>query len=232
MMGLVSSAMLLAGCHLGGSEQTFADPQGVATASAGNTLPPGAARSNSAAVPPATHGNSPTVQPAAPNLGETGTFEFINVGDPLTITFLDTPNPIPPFEERVKENGTMTLLYNEQFTAAGKERGQLEKEIRARYVPGYFKTLTVIIKPLSRLYFVGGEVRNPNRFEYVGKTTVLKAIQSAGDFTDFANKKKVSVTRRGMRDPIKVNCIEAIVHPELDLEIFPGDNIRVPRKIF
>src|SRR5438552_16782395 len=38
----------------------------------------------------------------------------------------------------------------------------------------------------ERWYFVRGEVRSPNRYPFVGPTTVLKAISAAGDLTDFA----------------------------------------------
>jgi protein involved in polysaccharide export with SLBB domain len=77
---------------------------------------------------------------------------------------------------------------------------------------------------------VRGEVRGPGRQFYLGYTTVLKAIASAGDFTDYAQRKKVSVTHLNGKKQI-INCIKAINDPRLDLPIYPGDIIYVPRKV-
>jgi polysaccharide export outer membrane protein len=156
--------------------------------------------------------------------------EMFRVGDSLTITFSDTPTVIPPFKERVKEDGTITLIHNKTFTVPGKTRGQLEKEIRARYVPATYVNLTVIIEPLERLYWIGGEVKRPDRYAYLQGTTVLKAVQSAGDFTDFASKRKVQVTRADGRS-YKVDCIKAQKDSRYDMRVLPGDKIYVPRSI-
>src|SRR5205085_10516913 len=119
------------------------------------------------------------------------TAETLREGDSLIISFADLNPAPPPFEERINDQGNITLLYNQTFHDAGKVRGQLEKEFRERYVPKYYKYMTVNIRPQERFYFVDGEVKVPARQLYVNRTTVLKAIGSCGDFTDFANKKKV-----------------------------------------
>ena len=157
--------------------------------------------------------------------------EIIHKGSSLIITFSDTVQPIPPFEERVNEEGAITLIENENFTAEGKTRSQLEKEIRARYVPKYYRRLTVIIKPQERVFYVDGEVRTPGRPAYAPPMTVLKGIASAGGFTDFANRKRVTLTR-GSGKKERVNCIEALKDASKDLTIYPGDSIHVPRKIW
>jgi protein involved in polysaccharide export with SLBB domain len=157
--------------------------------------------------------------------------EVIRVGESLTISFTDIPQALPAFEERVKDDGTITLHQNMTFIAAGKTRGELEKEIRARYVPSYYVNLTVVIKLQERLYFVGGEVRSPNRYAYMSRTTLLKAIQSAGDFTEYADKKRVRLTRSEGRTEI-INCIKALEDHRHDPEILPGDKIHVPRRRF
>jgi len=155
------------------------------------------------------------------------------VGDPLNVTFSDLPVLTQPFEIRIKDDGTITLLLNQTFAAAGKTIGQLEKEIRARYVPAYYINMTVTVKQQegTRFYYVGGEVKAPGRQVYVSRITVLKAIQSAGDFTDFAKKTKVQLTRVDGQNLI-VNCIKARKDPSLDLEVYPGDKIHVPRSLW
>jgi protein involved in polysaccharide export with SLBB domain len=136
-------------------------------------------------------------------------------------------------EQKIKEDGTITLTLNQTFKADGKTRGNLEKEIRARYVPDYYKYMTVTVKQQesTRWYYMNGEVRSPARQIYNSRITVLKAIASAGGFTDFANKKKVKLTRVDGRTQT-VNCVKALDNPRLDPEVYPGDTIHVPRRIW
>jgi protein involved in polysaccharide export with SLBB domain len=91
--------------------------------------------------------------------------------------------------------------------------------------------LTVKPKQDTRFYYVGGEVRSPGRQIYLSRITILKAIQTAGDFNDFAQKKKVQLTRSGASKPVIINCIKAMQDSALDVEIHPGDKIHVPRRI-
>ena len=156
--------------------------------------------------------------------------EQIKVGDVMTVSISDIPNPPAPFDVKVREDGSITLLLNQNFVAVGKTVGGLEKEIHDRYVPKYFTQCTIAIRLQNGYYFVNGEVKAANRYPYVGPTTVLKAIASAGDFTDWANKKKVSLTRND-GTKLTVNCIKALVDPSLDLEVYPGDKIHVPRRL-
>jgi polysaccharide export outer membrane protein len=209
---LLCAGFLIAGCHTEKSSQVFADVPGMPPAAAGAAT----ASATNAAVGPAS---------------DTGGTERIHAGDSLVVIFSDLPNPQQPIQEQVRDDGTITLLLNQTFTAVGKTRGELAREIRARYVPEYYVNLTVTITPQDRFYYVGGEVKAPARQPYIGRITVLKAIQSSGDFTDFANKKKVKLIRTDGHI-YNINCIKAQEHPELDLEVYPGDRIHVPRKLF
>lgn len=159
--------------------------------------------------------------------------DLVSVGDTLLITFADLPIVTLPEEQRVKEDGTISLMQNQTFEAKGKTRGQLEREIRERYVPRFFKNMTVSVrhKQDTQFYFVDGEVKLPNRQVYISRTTVLKAIASAGGFTDFAKKSKVKLTRVDGRIYV-INCNKALSDPRLDLEVYPGDKIMVPRRLF
>lgn len=214
--GLAVAAWLLAGCQTG-SDTQFAEIPGVTTvAPAYPAASPGA-------------GGGPAISP----LGADGSFDTIRVGDYLTITFSDLPYLQAPIDERVKEDGTITLIQNQTFVAAGKTRSQLEKEIRERYVPRYFVSMTVSVrhKEATQFYFVGGEVKGPGRQVFISRMTVTKAIQSAGDFTEFANKRKVKLFRSNGKVET-IDTIKALKDPSLDPEIYPGDKIHVYRKIF
>ncbi len=233
--GLVLAGLALSGCQ---TQERFADLpptlSAVSAASPGSTsaaAPAPPAATTKVAAPVAASGVSPmagsatNVRAPEPNV--------FRVGDALTIVYADLPTPPAPFEGKIKEDGTITLLLNQPFTAAGKTAGELEREIRDRYVPKYFKQMTVTVKTdqSAQWYYVDGEVRQPTRQVYTTRITVLKAIASAGGFTDFAKKTKVQLTRLDGRT-LKIDCNKALKNPALDLEVYPGDTIHVPRRLW
>jgi len=57
----------------------------------------------------------------------------------------------------------------------------------------------------------------------------LKAVSSAGGFTDFAKKTTVTVTRLD-GTIFTINCNRAAEKPELDLPVYPGDRVNVARR--
>jgi polysaccharide export outer membrane protein len=154
------------------------------------------------------------------------------IGDSVTVTFSGISEQLLPEEQTIKEDGTITLhLIQEPIKAAGRTPGELQNEIAAKYKPLY-NHLTVSVTSPQRVFYVDGEVKSPGRQFYIGKTTVLKAIASAGDFTDFAKKTKVQLLREGAKKPIIIDCKKALTNPALDLMVYPGDKIHVPRRIF
>lgn len=232
---LLAAAAFLAGCSSEKySELQYSQMPGVTVTPSGTTTNPALAKAvESAPTVPTAMPTTPTTAnptpPAAAPVPYAGS-EILRVGDSMTITFADTVTPILPFDVTIKEDGAITLMQNQTFTAAGKTPGQLEKEIRERYVPKYFVNLTVTIKTQERFYFVDGEVKSPSKYVYSSGMTVLKAIASAGGFTDYANKKKVKLTRQDNTTQT-INCVKAVSNPRLDVEVLPGDKILVPRTI-
>jgi protein involved in polysaccharide export with SLBB domain len=168
---------------------------------------------------------------ATDSKSSTERLDLLHVGDVITIEFTDMPNAMLPREERIKEDGTVTLLEGKTFAAARKTRGQLEREIHDFYVPRYYLKMTVSIrqKEQTQFYYVRGEVRQPNRQIYISRIRLLQAIASAGDFTDFARKKAVLLTRGDGRKLV-INCVKARRDESLNVEILPGDIIDVPRR--
>jgi polysaccharide export outer membrane protein len=92
-----------------------------------------------------------------------------------------------------------------------------------------FKKVTVVVKAGDRFYTVDGEVKGPDRKLYIGDTTVIRAIASAGGFTDFANRRKVKIIRASGQTEI-IDCKKA-EDPKHDRRICPGDVIIVPRSL-
>ena len=155
----------------------------------------------------------------------------LHVGDSVTISVSGIPDAPMPVDKTINEDGTFTMDYVGTIKAAGKTPGELETIIHDAYVPRIYTHLTVTVKPGDRVFYVRGEIKTPGRQIYAGQMTVSKAITSAGDFTDFANPRKVWITRaNGNR--YKVNA-EAIMNGEApDPPIFPGDQIEVTRRLY
>ena len=167
-----------------------------------------------------------------PPASTSGVTELVRVGDSLTVTFSDIPPPgWQDFKDRVKEDGTLILPLGVRVDAAGKTAGQLQQTIEASYVPRYLKRLTVSIKNEERFFFVGGEVRQPGRIIYASGLTLIQAIDSAGGFTEFARRKKV-ILRRINGQQYRIDCEKALQDHTLDMPVYPGDSINVPKRMW
>ena len=230
---LLLGAALFGGCHSSSPKETFAEVPGMTPAS---ELQAKSAPPVQATVAPT--GNATEVAaalPAAPqNTGgirATNDVDVLKIQDEVHVTFSDLPLPQQPIDDQVKQDGSITLLFNHTFHVAGKTRREVEKEIHDFYVPSYYRNMTVTVRVLAstQFYYVNGEVKAPNRQIYIGRPlTVTQAIASAGGFTDFAQKRGVILTRANGQK-IKVNCVKALKDPKLDPLVYPGDSIYVPR---
>ncbi|MGC8742432.1 MAG: polysaccharide biosynthesis/export family protein [Verrucomicrobiia bacterium] len=176
-------------------------------------------------------GSSESVEPYVPKT----TYEFIQPDDTLEITLIlpstSTTSPVPtqPFEQKVKSDGTINLYLIGDIKAAGKTPKELEQIIHDAYVPKYYKRATVTIRQMSRFFYVDGQVKLPGRFPHIGEITFTGAIAAAGGFTDYANKKAIRLIRSdGKVQNLDYNKV--IKEPKLDLPIYPGDRIIVPRR--
>ena len=158
--------------------------------------------------------------------------DSLEPGNQITISFSGVSTIPVPYVCRIREDGTISPPYlKNPVTAAGKTIGELESELEQAYVPDIYKTINVTIKTADRFFYVGGEVRQPSRQIFIGRITVTQAIQSAGDFTDFADQRSVRVIRASGKVDI-VDCKAALDDPAKDLTVYPGDNIVVERRLF
>ena len=156
----------------------------------------------------------------------TNMVDYIRPGERLEIEFRDI-NPPEKIDQTVQQDGYISLILGQKLKVAEKTVSQVQNEIHDLYVPKYFVRLTVNLKREVRFYSVGGEVKRPGQQPYTGDASVVTAIQAAGDFTVYANKKKVQVIRSNGKTEI-VNVPKALENPKLDLPIYPGDRIHVP----
>ncbi len=156
--------------------------------------------------------------------------EIFRVGELVIVRFSGVSSPPPTHEERIKEDGTITLPDVGAVTAANKTPGELQRELTEAF-RRFYNNLVVTVVSEGRHYYVGGQVRQPGPKAYLGKTTVTTAIQAAGDFTEFANRKKVMLVRPGQK-PVTVNVVQAQKDSSKDLVVLPGDRIDVPRRFY
>jgi len=181
---------------------------------------------------PALNGTPVSVPPSTGSQTNPIGPDTLRAGDRINVTFSGLPVPIEKHEEQIREDGYINPPFlGRTIKAAGKSIGQLQEELQKLYVPDYFKSATITVRRQDSYYFVGGEVKAPGQKPYLSEMTVLKAIQTAGDFTDFSKKSKVQVIRANGHKEKPVNCPKAIKNPKLDLPIFPGDYIIVPKRL-
>jgi protein involved in polysaccharide export with SLBB domain len=133
-------------------------------------------------------------------------------------------------DAEIDENGEISLPLINHVKAEGLTPSELSERIQANYVPRFYIRCTVTVLATVRFFYVGGEVRAPGRYNWSEDMTLLKAINTAGGFTDYANRGKVEVARgKGKR---VLDSEELRQHPERDIPIQPGDSIYVARSIF
>jgi len=151
----------------------------------GKTVP----ASSEGTLPAQEHAYSVTIDSPATNASRNAEIQdVIKVGDTLLITFTNLPSgsTTPTFEQRVGDDGVITLIYGNVFHAAGKKTGDLEQEIRDHFVP-YLTNLTVIVRISSESFvYVDGEFRNRGRLLWTNGMRLKDAIALAHGFSDFA----------------------------------------------
>lgn len=185
---------------------------------------------------PSGGGTAASANPAAGGSAASGTngvfsIDRIAVGDIIRVMY-EASVPIAPSEIQVPETGLVTIHMGEQVQVAGRMAADVSKEIRDLFTikKQMYKRLSIYVQVLGRTVSVGGEVRATGSFPFEGGMTVLKAINRAGGFTEYADRKKVRITRVNGQQ-ITVDCKAALKKPELDLPLYPGDRVDVLRSI-
>ncbi len=160
---------------------------------------------------------------------DTSYLDRLRKGDLVEVKYSGSSNAPEDKSERIKEDGSITLPLVGAVPCEGKTAGDLQQEIHELYVPHFYRQLTVTVNTELRYFYVYGEVRHQDRIPYSGQITVLQAIAAAGGFTDFAARTRIELNRLNGEHYI-VNGKRAAKRQELDLPVFPGDTINVPRR--
>lgn len=140
---------------------------------------------------------------------------------------------------RVNDNGELEVPYIGLVPAAGRTCKSLAYSVKAALEREYYYHATVIIavdhvseKSRGKVY-VYGEVKGqgPQEIPADETYTVSKAIIRAGGFADFANKRKVRVTRRdGNNYVVDLKRVIEEGRTDEDVVLQPDDQIQVPKR--
>lgn len=135
-------------------------------------------------------------------------------------------------ETVIDEQGNITLPYIDQpIKASGLTTSELERKIQRIYTDGLiYRNITVNVLTSAKSYYMEGEVRRPQEYSLNRRITLLQAIAAASDYTEYANRKKITITRNGQI--LQYNARELEKYPELDPPIEAGDRIKVHRSMF
>jgi len=133
----------------------------------------------------------------------------------------------------VNDSGYVEVPLIGKIHAAGKTIPQLTEEVQKK-ASEYVNDAIIIVKLMSFRVTVIGEVKRPTVItNYHDRLTILEAIAQAGDMTDYANRKMVTLVRNvngeNITMPVDLSSNKILYHPGYYLQ--PGDVVVVdPRK--
>ena len=141
---------------------------------------------------------------------------------------------------RVNDNGELEVPYVGLVPATGRTCRELAYAIKALLEKEYYYHATVILavdrvseKSRGRIYVYGAvKAQGPQEIPADEAYTVSKAVIRAGGFGDFANKRKIKVTRKSGQDfSVDLKRVIEEGHTEEDVVLVPDDQIYVPQRL-
>ena len=148
----------------------------------------------------------------------------LGVADKVRIIVFDEPSLSGEF--LVNANGSLSMPLIGDVPVAGSTASMVTQAIRKRLSDGFLKEPQVSIDILTfRPFYILGEVNKPGEYPYSSGLTVFNAVATAQGFTYRANKKKVVIKHAGATDESKEKLTP-------DLQVRPGDTIRIQERLF
>jgi polysaccharide export outer membrane protein len=164
------------------------------------------------------------------------------IGDQLSFRILEDQEDPKPLV--VTDSGDLEVPYIGRFPALDKTCRALARELKTELEKEYYYQATVILavdlmtKSRGKVYLVG-QVRVPGPQDIPSDEvlTLGKAVLRAGGFADFADKKKVKITRQvdggNAAKTMVINLAEIFEQGKTDKDVplLPGDMIFVPSRL-
>ncbi len=161
----------------------------------------------------------------------------IRPGDMIEVRIAGVPpEEVAQFNQvyNVDETGMVNLPFIGQLKVDGQLGNQVQRTIEGRLKAGKIythPTITVTAVNANRFVNVGGPgMRGGQRIVYTPDLTLMTAINAAGGFNDFADRKNISLIREGK--VYRYDARELLRDPKKDPHVQPGDQISVPMSIF
>lgn len=163
-------------------------------------------------------------------------------GDKVSFQILEDKDPSRSL--LVADSRELDVPYIGRVSVAGKTCKQEAAELKTLLEKEYYYRATVILgldsvnKVRGKIYLLG-QVRNQGSVDLLfdENLTAGQAILRAGGFSDFANKKKVKITRASAGDAalpqtFEVNMVDVLENGKNDKDVVlePGDLIFVPAR--
>lgn len=141
---------------------------------------------------------------------------------------------------RINDNGELEVPYIGLVPAQGKTCRELAYNIKAALEKEYYYHATVILavdkvseKSRGKIYVYGAvKSQGPQEIPTDETYTVSKAVIRAGGFGDFADKRKIKITRKNGQDlVVDLKRVIEQGHTEDDVVLRPDDQIYVPQRL-
>ena len=163
----------------------------------------------------------------------------LTVGDIVSFEIIEDRDPA--VLRKVSAAGELDVSPFGRIKVAGKTTEQAEAVIKVYLEKDFYWTATPrlaidAVNPVAALtkVLISGEVRAPGPLEIAAgeRLTLSEAILRAGNFTQWAKKEKVKLTRGGAQQIYDVRKITAEGRAENDPVLQDGDRIHVDKNWF
>ena len=126
----------------------------------------------------------------------------------------------------VDPSGAVTVPLAGTIRATGRTKGELQRDISAKYKSEYLQDPKVTVDIVTfRSFYLMGEVEHPGEFPYKSDLNVLSATTMGGGLTYRASRSTVLI-----RHPGETIWKEYALAPTVI--VGPGDLIRIPERYF
>jgi len=170
-----------------------------------------------------------TTRSALVNVPAPGKTPNLRAGDNLVVQLQSILDPAD-IQAQIDDQGFISLRYIGQIKAEGLTESALADKIRRTYTEKkIYPKVDVSVSVTQRFIYVGGEVGRPGRVAWSPDLTLTKAVQAAGGFGLYADKKGVLLSRDNRS--FRVNAKNAERFPSSDPKLYPGDSITVNRSM-
>ncbi|MDB6112851.1 MAG: sugar transporter substrate-binding protein [Pedosphaera sp.] len=167
---------------------------------------------------------------------------ILEPGDKISFQIIEDRDPSRSLV--IADSRELDVPYIGRVSVAGKTSKQLAAELKVLLEKEFYKRATVIVgldsvnKVRGKVYLLG-QVRSQGSVDILFDETLTagKAILRAGGFADFANKKKVKITRSSAaggaaNQTFEVNMADVLENGKADKDVVlePGDLIFIPAR--